>query len=303
MIIDIHTEILPEGFRWDPATPVTGTTKFYVRLAEAFDRKGHSVNVVYDGRSKLVRGVTYWGRDDRAERCDLVLDCNIQRAPVGPMGYAKRFQWTSFYNRPDTCVGHGYDRLFLISEYHHSTLLPHVKCPVSILPLGCDFPVVETPNLAKRSKRCAYTSAPDRGANFLIDMWPDVKRETGYDLAVAPYQAAVSDEEIRDALLDSRFWLHPALGVELYCLSAVEAQACGCIPFYVPHMALPETCRYGETTDLFKFKEQLIETLKDCEEDPGIFAHFEQWRSNILAVKPIPTWDDVAQMILKEANA
>jgi hypothetical protein len=322
LTIDIHTEILPESYHWRPEKPVTGTTRFYVRVAEEMVALGHTVNVVYDGRSKLHNGVTYWNRADQVwvdstengRYCDVQLDCNIQTRPRdnsynGPASAENRFQWTSFYNRPDTCVGEGYDRLFLVSDFVHSTLKPYVKCPVTVLELGCDMPTVETPNLAQRPKRCAYTCSPDRGGNFLRQIWPEVQRQTGYELALTPYGQEFSDDDVQRLLDSSRFWVFPAIGTDSI-ISALEAQARGCIPFVVPHMGLPETLRYGIKTDLFRFQDALIHTLSGAEtvktRSPwsnnqwlDLFEGWEKYRSEALATRPIPTWRDVAEGILK----
>lgn len=296
MNIDIHTEILPESYRWDPTNPVTGTTKFYVRVAEEMVALGHKVFVVYDGPEKIVKGVHYVARG-RDYNPDLTLDCNVQ-STRHPMGDGKRFQWTSFFNRPDTCVGEGYDRLFLVSDYVHSTLERFVKCPVSVVELGCDMATVANPNLVSREKFCAYTSSPDRGGNFLNVIWADVQRETGYQLLVTPYDGSSSEKQVQDILDASRFWLYPATGTDSI-ISTLEAQARGCIPFYVPHMALPVTCRYGIKTDLHRFKRDLIQALREYDADRTAHVEYERGRAEALAARPIPTWNDVARGILK----
>lgn len=306
MIIDISTESLPEQFRWDPANPVTGTTKFYVRVAEELARRGHRVDVTYDGPDKTLDGVKYWHRrgldTNAADRADLVFDMNISRPHQRHFEDPRRFfQWTSFYNRPDLCnggfFGDGfgtYNRLFLVSEFVHSTLLSDVRCPVTVLELGCDFETVQEPQLNLRPKRCVYTASPDRGLQFLKEIWPDVERETGYELVHSPYGEAFSDDDVMSLLDSSRFWVFPAIGTDSIC-AALEAQARGCIPFVVPHMGLPETLRYGIETDLFRFKADLISNLKATED----FTIDELDRAEALRLRPIPTWSDVVDKILE----
>lgn len=299
MNIDLRTEVLPEAYHWDPTNPVTGTTKFYVRVAEEFAALGHKPFVYYDGPARIHKGVHYVPRSQQPTAPDLLLDCNFQ----GPRyGHGKAFQWTSFFNRSDTCVGDGYDRLFLVSDYVWSTLERFALAPVSVLELGCDMATVANPNLAAREKFCAYTSSPDRGGNFLNEIWGDVQRETGYQLLVSPYDGSSTSKSVQDILDASRFWLHPCTGVELYSLSAAEAQARGCIPFYVPHMALPVTCRYGIKTDLHRFKRDLIETLQEYDADRTAHVEWERFRAETLAARPIPTWRNVAEGILNHAE-
>jgi hypothetical protein len=293
MNIDIRTEVLPESYRWDPKNPVTGTTKFYVRVAEELAALGHKPFVFYDGPAMIHRGVSYLPRDRGSTNPDLLLDCNYQ----GPRDHAERaFQWTSFFNRPDTCVGEGYDRLFLVSDYVWSTLERFTKAPVSVLELGCDMPVVAQPRLLEREKFCAYTSSPDRGGNFLNEIWGEVQAATGYQLLVTPYDAMATEKQVQDILDASRFWLYPATGTDSI-ISTLEAQARGCIPFYVPHMALPHTVRYGIETDLHRFKADLISMLNA----PTAFGQWEQTRAASLDARPIPTWRNVAEGILAHA--
>lgn len=293
--IVIHTEPLPDSYRWDPTNPITGTNKFYVRTAEELARQG-LVSVVYDGPAKHINGVMYIPRGtDALDRERVVIDCNVDRPRHGARA---RFQWTSFYNRPDVCVGEGYDRLFLVSDFVWSTLAPFVKAPVSVVELGCDFAVVADPKLSARGKFCCFTSAPDRGLGLLQAIWPEIVKETGYELLSTPYGAGADEGHVQAVLDASRFWLHPCTGVELYCISGVEAQARGCVPFYVPHMALPETVRYGIPTDLHRFKNDLITVLATA--DDTAFTQFEGERTRALASHPIPTWADTARTILSE---
>lgn len=292
MNVLIRTENLPDGFRWDPRRPVTGTTKFYVRVAESLAALGHSVEVIYDGPAMVVRGVSYLARAAGHGVPDLLLDCNYQGSRLGS---TRAFQWTSFFDRQDTCVGDGYDRLFLVSDYVWSTLEPAVKAPVTVVELGCDMPTVADPRLADRPRTCCYTSSPDRGGNYLASIWAEVRDATGYDLVLSPYGPG-SDESAVQSILDrSRFWLYPALGTDSI-LSTLEAQARGCVPIFVPHMALPVTCRYGIQTDLHRFKETVITVLSTA--DHRAFSTLTAERAAALAARPIPSWADTTNRIL-----
>lgn len=297
-MIVIRTEVLPEAFRWDPRNPKTGTNRFYVRVAEGL-AEGMSGNypvvVQYDGPTTKHNRVLYLNRasDLPADGlADVVFDMNYQ-GKFGSVGNAVKLQWTSFFGRPDLCNGDGYDRLFLVSEYVHSTLAHAVKCPVTVLELGCDHEVVDLPLLHERPLQCCYTSSPDRGGAYLDRIWPEVERATGYSLVKSPYGEEFSDEQMKDLYRSSRFWVFPAIGTDSI-ISALEAQAAGCIPFVVAHMGLPETLRYKVTTDLFRFKEDLIRTLNEFPEQvDALMAE----RDNGLQTRPISTWADVVKNI------
>ena len=55
--------------------------------------------------------------------------------------------------------------------------------------------------------------------------------------------------------------MHPGRGVELFCLAAVEAQACGATPIVVPNGALAETVLYGYRFTPESFAEGLCAVL------------------------------------------
>lgn len=297
----IHTEPLPDAFRWNPQNPVTGTSKTYVRLAEELSKMGGRVSVVYDGPVLYhPTGVMFIPRGEGAEALDrerVVIDCNIARPRKGSRA---RFQWTSFYESA-LCNGDGYDRLFLLSKFHWSVLEPVIRAPVSVLPLGCDFDVLNDPNLSARGRFCCFTSAPDRGLVFLQSIWPEVFLATGYELMSTAYNQTQAPDAVKAVLDASRFWLHPCTGVELYCVSGIEAQARGCVPVFVPHMALPETVRYGVLApDIHRFKETLIETLATADADA--LERLSGKRAHALAANPIPTWADTARLLLQEVS-
>lgn len=276
MKVRFRTEVLPEEWWWDPENPVTGTTKFYVRVAEEAVKDGHSVCVEQDGPEREVRGVRYVHRGGPA--ADLTIDCNFSVATDSSGG--RRIAWTSFYNRPDF-DGTGYDRLFYVSDFVRSTV--SAKCPTEVIELGTDFETVS--DVGWRGPFCCYTASPDRGLRFLMDMWPRVEARTGYGLLCTPYGGATSSQ-VRDILDRSRFWVFPAIGTDSIC-AALEAQARGCIPFVVPHMGLPETLRYGVRTDLHRFERDLVDCL-NRDRQPLLDE-----RARALAARPLPRWSDV----------
>lgn len=291
----INTEVLPVQFHWKPTHPVTGTTKYYVRTAEELVKAGHFVVVEYDGHARVFNGVRYVPRGTGpGPIADIQLDCNIDTPLVpGP----RRFQWTSFFGRFDTCVGRDYEGLFLVSDYVHSTLQHIVEAPVTVIELGCDIPTVAGPRLSRRDVVCCYTSSPDRGGTFLDRVWPEVQKRTGYRLERSPYRGDFSPSDVEALLLNSRFWVYPATGMDSI-ISALEAQAAGCIPIYVPHMALPQTCRYGvQSPDLWRFADTLVRTLSETNEER--LQAWESARKVALEARPIPTWADATARLLE----
>lgn len=296
MKVLINTEALPDSqWHWDPAAPVSGTSKFYVRVAEGLAAKGHQVTVVFDGKIGRYRGVNYYGRHpvfSDVFDADVQLDCNI----IAERRAARRVHWTSLYKSRDFLTA-SYDHVFLLSRFHASTIIRGDRLPanVSLLPLGSDVPFVApgSESFRNRERTCFYSSSPDRGGTLLQQCWPEIEAATGYRLVTSPYD---SDSDVAEVYRSSRFWLHPAHGVELFCVSAIEAQSAGCIPIVVPHMALAETVRYGVKTDLFRFQQTVIDTLKAAE-DWGWVETMMASRRDALAADPIATWAEIVDLV------
>jgi hypothetical protein len=301
----IYTEVLPEAFRWTPQNPLSGTTKSYVRVAEELAKRGYTVHVEYDGPAQVHNDVLYGGRVAfERDAHNLVIDMNYT-GPVGSVATTGGacLQWTSLYNRPDLCNGLGsdgvpYRGLVIISDFIASTLSHAAKCPLVVNELGCDEAVLTDPE--PRGDVCCYTSSPDRGGHFLQEMWPRVEAATGYRLECSAYGDEFTPEQMTALYRRSRFWVYPALGTDSV-LSTLEAQANGCIPFYVPHMGLPETVRYGASSDLFRFEANLIQMLNDYKA-PGRWDGAMLVRSTMLKSRPIPTWAQYVDRLLSAAG-
>lgn len=304
MRILINTEPLPppshegQSWYWDPKKPITGTVKFYVRVAEELTKLGHKVFVTYDGPSLDHNGVLYASKEaGNPSDLDVVLDCNTITEAIGD---ERRLHWTSLFRDKRFLTQGSYHTIFMQSDYLASTILGGASDPRFVkLPLGCDslFVPFGSEGFSERLKQVCYTSSPDRGGNTLLQIWPQIMAATGYQLKLSGYSDANNIEEL---YLNSRFWIHPALGVELHCLSGLEAQQAGCIPIYVPHMALAETIRYGVKVDLARFQEQVITALRAVDHAQGE-AHYEA-RKRTLTANPVLSWKEVVSRIETEFN-
>ena len=116
-----------------------------------------------------------------------------------------------------------------------------------------------------------YTSMPWRGLDVLLDAVELVDRDfelavysslriygSDYERQAMPqyaalferaknqpkvnYQGYASNEEVKQALLDTHIFTYPSIFVETSCLSAIEAGAAGCSLVTTNLGALPETC-------------------------------------------------------------
>lgn len=258
MNICIWTETLPAEYHWRPEHPVRGTEEFYVRTAEELARRGHYVDVIYDGPTTYHQtlNLAFLDRPRTGLRpgYDVLLYCNdtVETFDVWFGGCpALRIRWTNKYGERYTPAHDSFAFVVGISEFQRSTFGPSMK----VVGHGCD----PMPTGVKRNQAC-FTSSPDRGLDFLQSIWPRVQDETGVRLRWADGQ--MSNDVVNALYAESLYWLHPGLGVELFCLSALKAQAAGCIPCVVPHMALAETVKYGLKTSLDRYERDLIAFFK-----------------------------------------
>ncbi len=260
----IETEHLPPQFRWDPTRPERGTEKFYVETAKAAAKMGQNVVVLGDFDSEvIVDRVKYvpCGPETTSMLNRLgirhCLVCNPRQRPYhGRVKAARVDAWTNF-NLPaeqygpylrevDHIIDSGLEpgQFTVISEYHRQQILkadPSPPIPIRVVPHGVDRSIYYPGNDTLRKKQIVYSSSPDRGLALLQDI--DLQ---GYKLVCTSYgQKRMTDQGVASLLRESQFWIHPGQGTELFCLAAVEAQACGATPIVVPNGALQETVRYG----------------------------------------------------------
>lgn len=220
------------------------------------------------------------------------------------------------------------DKIMVLSEYHKSLLPPCVcedKIFVSSNGINMDdFYVVDDHN----PKRIIYTSSYDRGIEHLLRMWPDIRQEVPdaelhlfygwntYDKMIEQgfrprgfrdemtslmnqdgvfEHGRVGHKQLVKEFAKSGIWAYPSHFEEISCISAMKAQACGCVPVYVNYAALQETVKDGVAIDgkagdgntNEEFKRELINLLKKPELQEVI-------RARVLSHKDQFGWDKVA---------
>jgi glycosyltransferase involved in cell wall biosynthesis len=148
----------------------------------------------------------------------------------------------------------------------------------------------------KIPKQCFYASSPDRGLDTLLRAWPEIVRAhpdatllltygvSGIDLPNVFCMGEVDEATMNEIYRTSDFWLHPANGGELFCITGIKAQAAGCWPIYFPIMALSETVKFGTKSTPETFAQDVIDALT---------------RGNPVKTIKYPTWQDSAIMLLE----
>lgn len=205
-----------------------------------------------------------------------------------------------------------YDGVIVLSEFHKS-LLPKCIPESKIIVSSNGIELGDLPNITREPFRMIYTSSYDRGIEHLLRRWSEVKTAVpqaelhifyGWNNYEKLAKEGVVDnnfmiemkelmkqdgvyehgrvghEELHKEFLKSRIWVYPSHFNEISCISAMKAQALGCIPVCTDKAALAETVKSGviihgsaeEKSVMDKFIEKLIYTLnKNSEWTPLSF--------------------------------
>jgi len=266
--------------KWAPSDIETkglgGSETAAVRLAEALDAMGCLVTVygeVTPGAAGqvLYKHHTAW---DPTEECDLFIGSRIPEAFGRPIGARSKVLWMHDVDcgpRLTEELAEQIDRVMVLSQWHEGHVLdtyPFLAGFTYITRNGIEpsyFEIEDKP--VRAPHRAVYTSSPDRGLDFLLRIWPRVRKhvpdaELWYAYAnvynaVAqkmPQIAAFRDHvrELADqpgvtnmgsltqpsvarSMLSAGVWLAPSWSTptkskfhETFCIGAVEAAAAGC---------------------------------------------------------------------------
>lgn len=284
---------------WEPTDArLGGTEESVVRWAETLTDLGHAVNVFYNGREgwsmRSSYEAAYWPREDYQGGGDVCI--NIKSPEVGPEEPTIYFTNETDAGSKDLSM---YAGVAWPSEWAADNI--HVNNPRKfVVPHGYDPSKIYYRR--KVPKQCLYASSPDRGLNTLAQIWPSVVEKHPDAHLYVTYGGQIdapnvtcgefTEEEMNQLYIDSEFWLHPANGGELFCISGLKAQAARCIPVYFPIMALQETVKAGvRCTDARDMYNKLVELMGDEDEKA---EHRRQFR-----FLKFPTWDDSTNRLLE----
>lgn len=223
------------------------------------------------------------------------------------------------------------DKVMVLSKYHR-TCFPDVPDDKffftgnGIDPEDFDREVERIPG------KMVYTSSHVRGLAHLYDIWPEVKEavpeatldvfygwhsydkinadnperlnwktqmvQLANDLEGVTDHGKVSQDRIVDEMMSADVWPYPTLFTEIYCITAVKAQAAGAYPVTSRVAALDEMVQHGDTMELTEwddkqreeYKNMLIKALKNKDKDR---TEMMKWATN-------HSWSSVAEQWTKE---
>lgn len=186
-----------------------------------------------------------------------------------------------------------------------------------------------------RNKRIIWTSSYDRGLQHLLEMWPDIRKAVpdaelevfyGWQIFDKMYannpasmawkakivsllgqegivkHGKLSQEELAEEMRTCGIWAYPTHFQEISCISAMKAQAYGCIPVVIDEAALKETVQFGvkiegdiydeETKEAFK--KQLIWVLQNPQWQEEIRPVMMEWANKTFQWNRVAKqWDDL----------
>lgn len=232
------------------------------------------------------------------------------------------------------------DKVIVLSEYHRSIypMIPDEKIFLSGNGIDPeDFEACDG-NFKRDPHRVIYMSSHVRGLQLIYEIWNDVRKAVpkakldiyyGWESYVNvnrdnPERMAwmnmmqekvkildgvtdhgkVSQSQIVEEIFKSGVWAYPCPFPEIYCITAIKAQAGGAIPVSSDFAALKETVKFGEIIpmkamnentpvgkwdkkDLKAFKDALIKTLKNPSD--------ENYRKSMMNWARTQSWHNVAK--------
>jgi Glycosyltransferase len=223
-----------------------------------------------------------------------------------------------------------FDKVVTLSKFHDSLIPQEVPGFAKYISSnGINIEDFKCDGIERNPKRIIYTSSYDRGIIHLLEMWDDILKEVPdaelhlfygwntwmkmeevgsrpkeYRLAMQKLMqkpnvfehGRIGHKELVKEFFKSGIYAYPSHFEEISCISAMKAQACGCVALTTDYAALNETNKYGvkisgragEGDTNRNFKETLIDLLKHPEKQ-------EEYRNIALEHKEEWGWDRVAK--------
>lgn len=295
-----------------------------------------------------VRWLHYWELNTKDE-FDIFISWRNQEVFENKINARKSYLWLhDVVEREELTTERiaNIDRIIFVSQYHRDLypFLPEEKCFVSGNGISPEEFEALDGKFERDPHRIVYMSSHVRGLQLIYEVWEDVKKEIpdatldiyyGWESYVAvnknnPERMAwkeymqkrekeldgvtdhgrIGHKQINEEIFKSGVWAYPCPFPEVYCITAVKAQAGGAVPVSSNFAALKETVQYGAILDmkaqdektpvgqwdpeeLEKFKIALIDMLKHPEKQEAIRKDMMDWaRSNMSWEKTAKQWDE-----------
>lgn len=287
---------------------LAGCQECLVLFAQALQRNGFKVKVYLHGPTNFERkeygGILYedFSEFKVEENLNTIVLFKINPLPVhSALEQLNVIFWSS--DVQSEVVPNRYIKQYVcLTDYHKNR---NGWKDAMVIPHGIDFVSLFQNKMNKETNTMLYCSSPDRGLVDLLRQWstikqyyPEMKLFITYGFKITKqiidrntveseeelkqfchgkditYLADIDRDQLEKLFWKCQYWILPLNNAdsELFCLSAVKAQLCGCIPIVNRIGALTETV--GDYID---------------------FNQFCLGKSSIMKAYQTPTysWDDV----------
>jgi glycosyltransferase involved in cell wall biosynthesis len=281
------------GHSWEPWTPDTaktgigGSEEAVIELAKRMKNLGWDVTVYgrHDPEAKEYDGVwyrPYWTWMPH-EPTDVFIGWRDSRVFDVEINAKVKYLWLhdAYQDKDITETRRAkIDRIMVLSDYHRS-LLPSVKDEVIFKTSNGITPAhFDSTGIKRNPHDAIYCSAPDRGLEVLLKMWPEIRNQVpdarlfvayGWNTFEAAHRTnplmmrwmesmkeqlrqpgivelgRIGHLELAKKMMECGVWTYPTMFNEVNCITARKVQAAGCIPVHTGMYAIgePELCKYG----------------------------------------------------------
>jgi glycosyltransferase involved in cell wall biosynthesis len=325
---------------WEIDKGMGGSETATVAMARELDKRGYDVTVFAEANG-VWDGVNYLPNDRVSAdvHYDLFVSSRRPGLPIVPnANHVWLWEHDVAYPELTSELADQFEKILVLSEWHKGyaeKVSPFLNGKLARTSNGI-MPELFSPNGHRQRHRFIYCSSPDRGLDILLgwwpkirEMWPDAELHTYYgwqyfpsDTQATQWKNAVTQllnqpgvewhgrtgqKELAKEFLRTQFWLYPSFhrtGAdwdETFCITALEAQAAGCIPVTRPVAALPERLIYPECLVDSLDVEPFLERLRWWDELPA--AEVKERRRKMRAYALKQTWGQVADQWIEMSTA
>ena len=276
----IQAGVLFDDKNWDPLNVhanASGSELMAVKMATKLAKTGKYRVFVFGSfkdDQKIIDGVEYIHHSLYIQFCNkyhinhLIVSRDIDNIYYSP-GVDNVYLWVHdvLPHNSDILQTHKekFKKVMVLCKWHKFFVQDYYKLPEELFYVTRNaieekrFEVNSTPKIPYRF---IYTSSPDRGLSEALNLFPEIKQKypeatfeifcnhsfiNGVDIdrieSMKDYvhlHGRVSQEQLTLELLKSDVWFYPTIFDETYCISAVEAQAAGCLCVSVARGSLSE---------------------------------------------------------------
>jgi glycosyltransferase involved in cell wall biosynthesis/GR25 family glycosyltransferase involved in LPS biosynthesis len=285
-------------------TDIGGSETAVVNIAKHLSIIGHSVIVtgrdIIEGEDDLVKYIPSSILEKSMSNVDYLIGINYIHF-VDALDYyvsakhkifwahnTEHFEYSSNGNVDYDYSDSRITAIICVSEWHkdvYSRKYPSCANRIKVIENGIDLSLFST-NFTRTEDRFIYSSAPERGLEDLLKVWPTIKkhRSNAELILCAPSYSTSSYDSMSELLKQdgiiqlgslpkeslyreitkSEFWVYPSFYKETFCITALEMMYGGCIPLCTDTSNLKTLVPYNEllTTTVNQEYDSFIEEFK-----------------------------------------